>query len=166
MAAVREYFMVFFRYYFGRFWVSRRGRSLFRRQPILESVARGKRTAPPEGQLNRRLVEQARTDLNEILTQLETSAQGLDELQAKTKLQIHGPNKVEHDRPLPWWRHLWLSYNNPFNLLLTVLAAVSFFTGDMQGTVVIGIMVVLATLIRFFQERRSNLAGLTVLCWK
>lgn len=151
--------MDFFRYYFGRFWASRRSGGLFRRRPILESVARGKRTAPPEGSQNRRLVEQARADLDEVLTQLDSSALGLDEAQAEALLQTHGLNEVEHDRPIPWWRHLWLSYNNPFNLLLTALAAVSFFTGDMQGTVVIGVMVVLATLIRFSQERRSNLAA-------
>ena len=39
------------------------------------------------------------------------------------------------------------SYNNPFNLLLTLLAAVSCFTRDTQAAVVIGSMVLLATLI-------------------
>src|SRR5690554_1039629 len=98
--------MDFFRYYFGRFWASRRSGGLFRRRPILESAARGKRTAPPEGSQNRRLVEQARADLDEVLTQLNSSALGLDEAQAEALLQTHGPNEVEHDRPIPWWRHL------------------------------------------------------------
>jgi len=33
-----------------------------------------------------------------------------------------GPNEVAHEKPLPWWLHLWHCYKNPFNLLLTVLA--------------------------------------------
>ena len=57
------------------------------------------------------------------------------------KRQQHGLNEVEHERPVRWWRHLWLSYNNPFNLLLTLLAAVSCFTRDTQAAVVIGSMV-------------------------
>ena len=151
--------MNFFKYYFGRFWESRRVQSLFRRQPILETVARGKRATRPEEPLNIRLIDQARRELDELLAQLNSSAHGLSDSQVDALLETHGPNEVEHDRPVRWWRHLWLSYNNPFNLLLTVLAAVSYFTGDMQGTMVIGIMVVLATLIKFFQERRSNLAA-------
>lgn len=144
---------------FNRFLALRHSRNLFRRQPILESVTRGRRAARPEEPLNRRLVEHARLDLDALLTQLGTSTQGLSDSRAATLLDEHGPNEVEHDRPVRWWRHLWLSYSNPFNLLLTVLAAVSYFTGDMQGTLVIAIMVVLATLIHFFQERRSSQAA-------
>lgn len=151
--------MEFFRYHFGRFLASRRVRALFRRQPILESLTKKERVARLEEPLSQRLIEQAHSDLDTLLSQLDTSMEGLTDRQAETRLEEHGPNEVEHDRPMPWWRHLWLSYNNPFNLLLTALAVVSYFTGDMQGTVVIGAMVVLATLIRFFQEKRSNAAA-------
>ncbi|MEN3033096.1 cation-transporting P-type ATPase, partial [Chromobacterium amazonense] len=65
----------------------------------------------------------------------------------------------DHEKPLPWWRHLWQCYRNPFNLLLTVLAAVSWLTEDIKATVVIGAMVLLSTLIRFVQEGRSNRAA-------
>ena len=58
----------------------------------------------------------------------------------------------------PRW-HLWLSYKNPFNLLLTVLAVVSWFTEDIKAAMVIGSMVGLSTLIRFVQERRSHQAA-------
>ena len=71
----------------------------------------------------------------------------------------YGPNEVEHEGFVRWWRHLWLSYNNPFNLLLTLLAVVLVLIKDIQGAVVITVMVVLATLIRFYQERRSNQAA-------
>ncbi len=109
--------------------------------------------------LNRRLVNQARTDQAELLAQLGTSARGLSDAEADTLRERHGLNEVEHEGPVKWWRHLWLSYNNPFNLLLTLLAVVSYFTDDTQATVVIGSMVLLATLMRFIQERRSNKAA-------
>ena len=37
-------------------------------------------------------------------------------------LAQYGHNEVEHEKPLSWWWHLWHCYENPFNLLLTLLA--------------------------------------------
>ncbi len=62
-------------------------------------------------------------------------------------------------RPLPGWLHLWNCYLNPFNVLLTVLAVLSFFSGDAKATVVIAVMVTLSTVIRFVQEGRSHNAA-------
>ncbi|MDY0185585.1 MAG: magnesium-translocating P-type ATPase, partial [Desulfuromonadaceae bacterium] len=154
--------MNIFRQYFGRFLRSRRSISLFRRRAILETVSRGSRADKLSDALNRRLVEQARGDMPPLLEQLGTSTQGLSDIEADALREQHGPNEVEHERPVQWWRHLWLSFNNPFNLLLTLLAVVSYFTSDIQAAVVITSMVVLATLIRFVQERRSNQAALAL----
>ena len=151
--------MNIFSRYFERFLESRLNRNLFRRRAILDGVTRGKRAEQPPQSFSQRLVDLARADLDELLTQLGSSAQGLSDAEADALREQHGPNEVEHERAVSRLRHLWLSYNNPFNLLLTVLAAVSYFTGDMQGTLVIGVMVMLATLIHFSQERRSNKAA-------
>ncbi len=148
-----------FRQYFGRFLASHRIRNLFRRRAILESVSRRMRTDQPSAALNRQLVDQAHADLNDLLTQLGTSALGLGEAEVEALRAQHGLNEVEHEGPMRWWHRLWLSYNNPFNLLLTLLAAVSYATNDRQGAVVIGSMVLLATWIRFVQEGRSNEAA-------
>ncbi|MDY0211806.1 MAG: magnesium-translocating P-type ATPase, partial [Desulfuromonadaceae bacterium] len=154
--------MNIFRQYFDRFLALRRSSNLFRRRTILESVARGTRAGQLSDQLNRRLVEYARSELPDLLAQLGTSAQGLNDAEADALREQYGINEVEHERPVTWWRHLWLSFNNPFNLLLTLLALVSYFTSDIQAAVVITSMVVLATLIRFVQERRSNRAALAL----
>ncbi|HET7631604.1 MAG TPA: magnesium-translocating P-type ATPase [Gemmatimonadaceae bacterium] len=154
--------MNFLRHYFGRFMAARRSSSLIRRGIILDSLPRDQRTDRPSSTLNRALVEQATGDLAELLTRLGTSPQGLSEAEAELLREQHGLNEVEHERPVPWWRHLWLSYNNPFNLLLTLLALVSYFTDDRQAAVVIVIMVLVATLMRFVQERRSSRAALAL----
>ncbi len=154
--------MNIFSQYFGRFLASRRSGSLFRRETILESLSRGRRADRLSEALNRRLVDQACSDLPQLLTQMGASMQGLSEAEAAALRVQHGLNELEHEGPVLWWQHLWLSYNNPFNLLLTLLAAVSYLTQDTQAAVVIGSMVVLATLIRFFQERRSNRAALAL----
>lgn len=140
----------------NRFLGLRRFRKLFRRAPILATVAREQHGSAAADALNQGLIEQTLCPTDDLLVQMDTSVQGLEESQAEARLQAYGLNEVEQDRPLPWWRHLWISYRNPFNLLLTVLAAMSLFTGDLQGTLVIALMVLLATLIHFFQERRAN----------
>jgi len=94
-----------------------------------------------------------------LLQQLHSRPDGLTEQEADAiRLEV-GPNEVEHEKPLSWWVHLWHCYKNPFNLLLTVLAAVSYATEDMKATIVIGSMVVLSTMMRFIQESRSNNAA-------
>ena len=151
-----------FSQYFGRFLALRQSSSLFRRRAILDSLSPGRRAERLSDTLNRRLVDQASGELAGLLAQLGSSVHGLSDAQAGSLRTQHGLNEVEHERPVRWWRHLWLSYNNPFNLLLTLLAAVSCFTRDTQAAVVIGSMVLLATLIRFVQERRSNQAALAL----
>ena len=147
---------------FGRFLVSRHTSHLFRRRVILESLSHEGGTGAVPDQLSRQLLQQAHADLPDLLTQLQTRKDGLSAAEADTIRARVGPNEVEHEKPMQWWLHLWLSYKNPFNLLLTVLAVVSYYTEDIKAAIVIGSMVVLSTMLRFVQERRSNQAALAL----
>jgi P-type Mg2+ transporter len=112
---------------------------------------------PPD--IAKALATASRTDAGEMLLKLDSSPQGLSEGHAQMLRKRLGSNEVRHEQPLPWWTHLWQCYRNPFNLLLTVLALVSYVTEDMKATLVIGSMVVLSTVLRFLQESRSNKAA-------
>jgi Mg2+-importing ATPase len=94
-----------------------------------------------------------------LLGELGSRPDGLTEGEADAIRREVGPNEVEHEKPLSWRMHLWHCYKNPFNLLLTVLATISYFTEDMKATIVIGAMVLLSTVMRFVQEARSNKAA-------
>ena len=128
----------------------------FRRQtmPLENSTAR----AVPD-HLAQQLQSAAREALPAAFARLHSRADGLSDEAAQAILAQTGPNEVEHEKPLAWYQHLWLCYKNPFNLLLTVLAVVSYLTEDVKATIVIGSMVVLSTLLRFVQEGRSNRAA-------
>jgi len=139
-----------------------RGRALshhFRRFPMLETLLRG--NAPREFPTNMVavLAEASRSSVAELLVTLGSSTNGLTESQAADLRAVHGWNQIGHEKPLSWWAHLWQCYRNPFNLLLTLLAGLSFYTEDVKATIVIGSMVLLSTLIRFVQESRSNKAA-------
>ncbi|TCN86792.1 magnesium-translocating P-type ATPase [Shewanella fodinae] len=131
----------------------------FRRLALLDTLAQTgvNREVPPA--LTQTLVSAATAETDTLLRQLDSHADGLSEAQAEAVRARVGLNEVEHEKPLPWWMHLWHCYKNPFNLLLTLLAVISYLTEDMKATVVIGTMVVLSTLLRFWQEAKSNKAA-------
>ena len=131
----------------------------FRRIAILETVARTgvSRELPPD--VSRDLLAAAESEPAALLARLDSHADGLSRSRIEDIRKRAGLNEVEHEKPLPWWRHLWLAYRTPFSLLLTVLAVVSYVTEDLKATIVISAMVVLATVIRFWQETKSNKAA-------
>lgn len=109
--------------------------------------------------LSTRLIQAAQLDSTALFAQLDSSASGLTEQQAITRQKQVGLNEVAHEKPLTWWQHLWYCYRNPFNILLTLLALVAFFTDDSTGASIISVMVVLSTLLRYWQESKSNQAA-------
>ena len=101
----------------------------------------------------------AREDASAAIVRFESHEDGLSASESAARLARNGPNEVAHEKPLPGWLHLWHCYQNPFNLLLTALAVVSYLTRDAKATIVISAMVLLSTVIRFVQEGRSNRAA-------
>ena len=131
----------------------------FRRLAILDAIKGTTVTRDIPSALNRTLTNASYSEVDPLLADLDAHLDGLTETQAELIRARVGTNEVEHEKPLPAWRHLWYCYKNPFSLLLTVLAAISYFTEDIKAAIVISTMVVLATFTRFIQETRSNNAA-------
>ncbi len=130
------------------------GRYLFRPQ---FGPANGART--PVARPAPELQELARLDADALLQRLGSSAEGLLEREVEERLEEYGPNTVAHEvRKHPALRLLEL-FATPLSLLLLGLATLSWLTGETRGAVVIGIMVVLATVLSFIQEFRSSKAA-------
>ncbi|QJI28531.1 magnesium-translocating P-type ATPase [Pseudomonas sp. ADAK18] len=131
----------------------------FRRLALFETLtdASVSREVPPT--LAQTLVTAANSEPVPLLVRLGSHVDGLRVQEADALRVQYGLNEVEHEQPLPWWVHLWHCYKNPFNLLLTLLALISWLTDDMKAATVIFSMVVLSTLLRFWQEAKSNKAA-------
>ena len=138
---------------FSTFLRRRRAKQHFERRPLLESL-----TAVPAA-LGDALLAAAGDEPAQALARLQSRTDGLDAAEAARRLARDGPNEIAHEAPLPGWLRLWRCYVNPFNLLLTALALLSFLSADSKATVVIAAMVALSTLIRFVQEGRSHHAA-------
>ncbi len=129
----------------------------FQRDPMLDGVGRIEQQLPVD--MSSRLRQAAILPQVELLKVFRTHEEGLTDSQANWVRGKNGFNEVQKEKPMPWWIHLWICYRNPFSLLLTTLALISWYTGDPTGTIVISSMVILATLMRFVQEGRSNRAA-------
>lgn len=105
------------------------------------------------------MLNASRAQTNDLLKQFDTHLTGLTEEQAYTQQMTVGLNEVTHEKPLTWWQHLWYCYRNPFNILLSLLALIAFFTDDLTGSTIISVMVILSTLLRYWQEAKSNQAA-------
>ncbi len=131
----------------------------FRRLALLDTLTQSGVSREVPASLAQTLVTAARSSQEELLTAVHSHGDGLSESQAEAVRERVGLNEVEHEKPLPWWMHLWHCYQNPFNLLLTLLAVISYLTEDMKAATVISTMVVLSTFLRFWQEAKSNKAA-------
>ena len=94
-----------------------------------------------------------------LLAVLKSTQGGIGEVEAVARLREHGFNEVAHEQRIGWPRQLGRAFNNPFNILLIVLAVISYVTDDMKATIILSVMVGLSSLLRFVQEFRSSNAA-------
>jgi len=149
----------FFKARFALFLRSRRALRHFRRRLMLESLDTHGHAMPVPPALSQALRQASEDDVAALLARMGGHDNGLTQDEAEAIRARVGLNEVEHEKPLPAWLHLWHCYQNPFNLLLTALAFISWLTHDVKATVVIASMVLLSTLMRFVQEGRSHRAA-------
>jgi Mg2+-importing ATPase len=105
---------------------------------------------------------------DDALTQLDTARSGLTPEQVEERLERYGPNEVTHEKPPTWYFQLFHAFLTPFNGVLFAVSVVSFFSDvvfaapedrTFRTIIVLITMVLLSTLLRFWQEFRSNNAA-------
>jgi P-type Mg2+ transporter len=105
------------------------------------------------------LLEASNETLTSVFEMLGTAPDGLTESDVQQRLETYGRNTVAHERTLPWPVMLLNNLRNPFILVLFVLGSVSYATGDLKGTLVVSVMIVVSVVMRFLQEFRSSRAA-------
>lgn len=114
------------------------------------------------------LLEAAHCSPDAALELLETDRNGLTLEQVEQRQERDGLNEVAHEQPPRWYEQLFHAFLTPFNGVLFAVCVVSFFTdvlmADGKGQsfktiIVLTTMVLLSTLLRFWQEFRSTKAA-------
>jgi P-type Mg2+ transporter len=115
-----------------------------------------------------RLIELCDCTPDEALERLEAVRSGLTEQQVDARQEQYGRNEVTHEKPPTWWQQLFHAFLTPFNGVLFAVSIVSLFSDvifaapedrSFRTIIVLGSMVLLSTLLRFWQEFRSNKAA-------
>lgn len=81
-------------------------------------------------QISQKLKLNALKDTDEIFVDLKAHPKGLYENEVDSRLQEYGINELNSEKPVRWWQQLWCCYNNPFNIILTILAVLTALTDD------------------------------------
>ncbi|MBJ9977537.1 magnesium-translocating P-type ATPase [Pseudomonas sp. S75] len=128
--------------------------------------------AQGETRLSTRAAHEAHNGLAVTLANLDSSERGLTEHEAAQRLERDGANLVAQDRQRHPLVQLLKALNNPFIYVLLTLAAISFVTdywlpvhtgagddADLTKVLIILTMVSVSSLLRFWQEYRSNKAA-------
>src|SRR5712664_2745361 len=105
------------------------------------------------------LTEASSKPTPEVFQMRGTAPTGLTEAEAAERLEKYGPNEVASEKKHRWWHRLYTASRNPLVILLTVLAILSFATGDIRAGTVMLLMVVLGLALRFVQETRADNAA-------
>jgi len=105
------------------------------------------------------LREIATLSADEALQRLGARRAGLNPDEIEERRARFGRNEVAHEKPPAWYVQLAHAFWTPFTLVLMALAVISWISGDVSAAVIIGVMVALATILRFTQEFRSSQAA-------
>jgi Mg2+-importing ATPase len=105
------------------------------------------------------VVDTVALDAAGVYARLKTRPEGLTAAEAAARLVEHGPNILAKDQRPGFLRLLWHAVLNPLVILLAVLAAVSFATGDARAATMMLLMIALSVGMKLIQEARANNAA-------
>ncbi|MFI5150817.1 MAG: magnesium-translocating P-type ATPase [Bacteroidia bacterium] len=115
-----------------------------------------------------RLQEIAGTETIQVPDLLESSLLGLEAGHVEQLQETVGLNLIAHDKAPAWYIQLIKAFFNPFTGVLLLIALISFIMDvilaspgerDYKTVILVSTMVLLSTLIRFWQEFTSNKAA-------
>lgn len=94
--------------------------------------------------------------IEDVVTQMETFADGLTQQEAKARFEKHGPNELLEKDGKSAWVIFFRQFADIMILVLVVAAVVSGSVGDLKDTIVIIVIVILNAIIGFVQEYRAE----------
>jgi len=136
------------------------------KERIKKSLTMGSNTTNKEA--DAKLKNVSALNHENIFSSLECSANGLSDNEAEEKLEQYGFNEIQHEKAPAWYKQLLHAFLTPFNGVLFIIASVSFIIdvvlakpgeADYKTVIVVGAMVLLSSLLRFWQEFTSNIAA-------
>ena len=109
--------------------------------------------------VSEQLLQASKLNQQDLFERFKTTESGLSSEEAAQRREQYGPNAIVHEKKLTFFGRLWGNARNPLVILLSILAVVSYLTGDLRAAIVIAVMVMLGIILRFIQEARADNAA-------
>ncbi|WP_353172656.1 HAD-IC family P-type ATPase [Paracandidimonas soli] len=97
-------------------------------------------------------------DAEQVLNQLSSNSQGLENTEAERRLGLYGPNALPAPRPTPVWLRFLRHFNNSLILFLLSAAVVAGLLGHYVDASVIVVVVTVNAIVGFIQEGKAEQA--------
>ncbi|WP_457599225.1 HAD-IC family P-type ATPase [Hydrogenimonas sp.] len=129
------------------------------RDELMKSVPSGKGAPEAAGRPGEAATPWHAETAEAVLAILRSDAEkGLTPQEARKRLAIHGPNRIEAVRKERWYRIFLRQFTDVLILILLVAAAISFAIGETGDAVTILAIVVLNGILGFVQEFKAERA--------
>ncbi|WMM24707.1 magnesium-translocating P-type ATPase [Tissierella sp. MB52-C2] len=118
--------------------------------------------------INKNLQDMSSKNIDTILRELNSSIDGLSEIEADNRLSFYGHNEIISEKRKPWYIYLLNSFVDPFILILLVIVLVSYFTDiafappgekSWMTIVIISTMILISVILKFSQEYKSQITA-------
>lgn len=103
---------------------------------------------------------------NEFIKKYNTNLNGLSSVKAQENIHTYGLNEVKQAKPKKWYNYFLESLFSPFNSILLGITFVLFYTDVLlpetpsyANIIVIIVLVLISSILEFFEEYRSNKAA-------
>ncbi len=107
-------------------------------------------------ELSESVIVASESEAVDVVKKMNSRPAGLTTQDASARLRRFGENRPVHQKKISKLERLWESYKNPLNLLLTLLALISYFTEDVTSAGIIVLMMAVAVGLRFYQEVQAD----------
>lgn len=95
-------------------------------------------------------------ELRKIINKFDTALQGLSQKEAESRLEKYGFNEIGSEKKKSVFQRFFENIKNPLVILLSILALISYFTGDTRAALVMCAMVLLGVVLKFVQEVKAD----------
>ncbi|MCQ4922686.1 magnesium-translocating P-type ATPase [Tissierella carlieri] len=118
--------------------------------------------------INKNLQDMSSKNIDTIFRELDSSINGLSEIEASSRLSFYGHNEIISEKRNPWYIYLLNSFIDPFILILLVIVLVSYFTdivfapsGEKSWItiIIISAMILVSVILKFSQEHKSQITA-------
>ncbi|MGM0401620.1 MAG: cation-translocating P-type ATPase [Chloroflexota bacterium] len=95
-------------------------------------------------------------EVEETFDILESNPRGLSPAEVERRLEEYGPNEIEEAEGVSKLEILWAQIKNPLVFVLVMAGLISLAAGKTADAIVIAVVIVVNTLIGFFQEYQAE----------